>query len=438
MALPIAVGMLVQTLYYLVDLYFVSRLGEVALAGVGAAGNMMFLVLALTQMLSVGTIATVSHAVGKNDQQQANLVFNQAVTLAAVLATVTLVGSYLGLADFYIGLIGADEATIAMGSTYLRWFMPTMALQFAMAAMGGALQGTGIVKPTMLVQMVAVLVNIILTPILVAGWLTGRPMGVAGAGLATTLAAGVGVVLMTVYFVRLEKYVGFDRALMRPRPEVIKRMLSIGVPAGGQFVLMFGYMAIIYAVISSFGAASQAGFGIGSRVMQAVFLPAMAISFAVPAIAGQNFGARNGDRVRQTFRTAVLMNSVFMFAVTLFCQWRPEWLVGGFSDDPEVLGVAAVFMAVISWNFVPTGINFTCSGMFQGMGNTLPALASAATRLVTFAAPAFWLAARPGFRIEQIWYLSVATVALQAVISLLLVRWQFARRLQFASGLHEA
>ena len=99
LAVPIAVGMLVQTLYYLVDLYFVSRLGSVALAGVGAAGNMMFLVFALTQMLSVGTVATVSHAVGADDKRRANLVFNQAVLLAGVLAVATLAAGYLGPAD---------------------------------------------------------------------------------------------------------------------------------------------------------------------------------------------------------------------------------------------------------------------------------------------------------------------------------------------------
>lgn len=434
MAAPIAVGLLVQTLYFLVDLYFVSRLGEVALAGVSAAANVMLLVLALTQMLSVGTIATVSHAVGAKDREGANVVFHQAVLMAVLMAAATMLGGYLGLAELYVGAIGADEATITAGTTYLHWLLPAMALQFAMAAMGGALQGTGIVKPTMIVQMLSVLVNTVLTPILISGWATGHPMGVAGAALATTLSAAFGVVVMTVYFVKLEEYVRFDTSLARPRGEVLRRMFAVGAPAGGQFVLLFLYRAIIYGVISGFGAAAQAGFGVGSRVMQAVFLPAMAIAFAVPAIIGQNFGARDGDRVREAFRTATWLNSLFMLATMLFCQWRPEWLVSGFSDDPEVLGVAAGFMALISWNFVPAGINFTCSSAFQGMGNTLPALASAATRLATFALPAVWLARQPWLRIEYVWYLSVVTVAFQAVLSLLLVRWQFERRLRFPAG----
>ncbi len=431
MAAPIAVGMLVQTLYFLVDLYFVSRLGGVALAGVSAAGNAMFLVLALTQVLSVGTIAVVSHAVGAEDRPRANLAFHQAVLLAGVLATATLLGGYLGLADLYIGAIGADQETVAAGTLYLRFVVPGMALQFAIAAMSAALQGTGVVKPTMVVQLFGLLVNIVLTPILVAGWGTGRPLGAAGAGLASTLAALAGASLMALYFARLERYVRFDWRQLRPHFPVLQRMLGIGLPSGAEFLLMFVYMAVIYTVIRGFGSSGQAGFGVGVRMMQAVFLPALAIAFAAPAIAGQNFGARNAARVRQTFRTAATLNVAVMAVLTILCQWRPQWLVQSFATDAEILTVATGFLTIISWNFVATGLVFTCSGMFQGLGNTWPALASTATRLVTFVGPAFWLARQPGFTIEQVWYLSVATVALQAVISLALLRWQLARRLRF-------
>lgn len=431
LALPIAVGMLVQTLYYLVDLYFVSRLGGATLAGVGAAGNIMFLLMAMAQALSVGTVSTVSRAVGAGDRPHANLVFNQAVILAAAMALVTLLAGYLGPADLYISSVGADAEVIAAGSTYLRWFMPAMALHFAVVAMGAALQGTGIVKPTMIVQMITVLVNIVLTPVLIAGWGTGRPMGVAGAGLASTLAALVGVALMGFYFVQLEHYVSFEPRRLRPRFDVVRKMLGVGLPAGGEFALMFVYIAVIYEVVSGFGATAQAGFGVGVRVMQAVFLPALAVAFAVPAIAGQNFGARDAGRVRRVFRTAAAMNVAIMLVLTLLSRWRPEWLVAPFSSDSEVLAVAALFIGIVSWNFVPQGLIFTCSGMFQGMGNTLPALVATATRLATFVIPVFWLARQPGFAIEQVWYLSVATVIFQAVMSLVLLRWQLDRRLRF-------
>ena len=416
MAMPIAIGMVFQTAYYLVDLYFVGQLGDTAIAGLSSAGNVQFLVMAITQILGVGTMALIAQASGRKDRVDANLIFNQSLVLAAVCAAITLVGGY-GLARGYMGTLGADGATEAAGVTYLYWFLPGLGLQFALISMGSALRGTGIVNPTIAVQVLTVILNAILSPIMITGWGTGRPMGIAGAGLSTTISIAVGVVMMTAYFVRLEHYVGFDWAMVRPRADAWKRILAVGLPPGGEFALMFVYMAIIYWTIRGFGPEAQAGFGIGSRVMQAIFLPAMAIAFATAPVAGQNVGAGKADRVRSTFKTAVVSLSAIMFVLTLLCQLRPDALVAFFTDDPAVIRDGADFLRIISWNFVATGIVFTCSGMFQALGHTVPALVASATRIVTFAIPAVWLSSQSWFELHHLWYVSVATVALQAGVA---------------------
>jgi putative MATE family efflux protein len=429
MAVPIAVGMLFQTLYFLVDLYFVAHIGDAAIAGVSAAGNLTFVVMALTQVLGVGTTTLIAQASGRKDQGDANLVFNQSLLIATLCAAFTILGGYLSVGP-YMRTLGADAATTAAGIDYLSWYLPGLALQFAVISMGSALRGTGIAKPTMLVQMLTVVLNAILAPVLIAGWGTGKPMGVAGAGLATTIAIMFGVVLLALYFARLEKFVGFDARLWAPRIETWRRILGIGLPAGGEFALMFVYMAVIYTLIRDFGATAQAGFGIGSRVMQAIFLPAIAIAFAASPVAGQNVGAGLFDRVRATFRDATIIGSVLMIALTLICQIKPEWFVRGFTHDEAVVAVAAEFLRYISWNFVASCIVFTCSGMFQALGNTVPALMSSASRFFTFALPAVWLSRQPGFQLHHVWLVSMASVALQAVFSLWLLRRQFQLRLQ--------
>jgi putative MATE family efflux protein len=430
MAAPMAIGMLIQTLYFLVDLDFVARIGDAAIAGVSSAGLVMFIVMGLTQMLGVGTVALIAHAVGRKDQADANLIFNQSLVLSVACAVLTLVGGY-AITGPYMRMIGADAATAVAGIEYLHYYLPGLALQFALIAMGSALRGTGIVKPTMMVQMATVALNIVLAPVLIAGWGTGHPLGVAGAGLASSLSIAAGVLMMAVYFARLEKYVAYHGEQWRPRLDAWKRMLGIGLPAGGEFALMFVLMAAIYGIIRDFGAAAQAGFGVGSRVMQAVFLPVMAIAFSAAPIAGQNFGAKNAGRVRETLRSAALMSSALMLLLTLACQWRPDLFIGLFTSDAAVVAIGAQFLRIISWNFVAQGIIFTCSGMCQAMGNTWPAMFSTATRLATFVIPALWLSHQPNFHIEQVWYLSVATVTLQAITSLLLVRWQLRKRLRF-------
>jgi putative MATE family efflux protein len=431
LAAPIAASMIFQTLYYLVDLYFVARLGDAAIAGVSAAGNAMFLILALSQILGVGTMVLISHAAGRKDRDDANLVFNQSLLLAALCAVMTLVGGY-ALSGSYMGTLGADPATRAAGGAYLRWFLPGMGLQFALVSMASALRGTGIAKPTMVVQMLTVVLNIALAPIFIAGWLTGKPLGVAGAGLASTISVGAGVLMLWLYFVRLEKFVSFHAGLLRPRLAEWRRMLGIGLPAGGEFALMFAYMAVIYWVTRGFGSEAQAGFGVGGRVMQAIFLPAMAVAFAAAPVAGQNVGARLHERTRATFRSSAWIGSGVMFLATLICQWRADWLVSRFTGDAAVIAVATEFLHIVSWNFVAQGLIFTCSGMFQALGNTVPSVISSATRIATFAVPAVWLSSRPDFALKHLWHLSVATILLQTIVSLLLLRREFRHRLSAA------
>jgi putative MATE family efflux protein len=326
-------------------------------------------------------------------------------------------------------VLGSDLATATAGTRYLFWFLPSLGLQFALVVMGSALRGTGIVQPTMIVQALTVILNAALAPVLIAGWGTGHPMGVAGAGLASSLSVAFGVALLGMYFHRLEKYVRFDAAAWRPQFATWTRLLRIGLPAGGEFALMFIYMAVIYWIIRRFGADAQAGFGIGQRLTQSMFLPAMAVAFASAPIVGQNFGAGKFERVRETFMLATLLGACIMVLLTLFCQWRAAWAIHWFTADPTALAVGAQFLQVVSLNFLATGIVFTCSAVFQGLGHTLPAVISSASRLVIFIVPAFWLASQPHFQLLHLWYVSIGAATLQACVSLWLIRSEFRRRL---------
>lgn len=281
----------------------------------------------------------------------------------------------------------------------------------------------------MIVQAITVLINMVLAPVLIAGWLTGRAFGIAGAGLASSIAVVIGVVMMWLYFHKSEHYVAMVPRLWRPRAAQWKRILQIGLPAGGEFAIMFFNMAVIYYALGNFGAAAQAGFGIGSRLLGVIQLPAMSIAFAAGAIAGQNFGAGNSERVKEIFKSVLLLGTIVMMAFTLVAQWRPMALLGGFTEDPETIEVGALFLRMVSLNLVAQGLIFVCSSMFQGLGNTKPVLLSSGARLMTYALPLIWLSGTPGFRIEHVWYLSIATTTLQAGLSMWLLRLEFRKRL---------
>ena len=424
------VSMVFQTLYVLIDLYWVGRLGTDAVAAVGLSGNLMFIVLAATQMLGVGTTTLVSHATGGRNRERANLVFNQSQVLSLVVG-----GIFFALAmatrRLYAESLSADAATLQLAGDYLLWFIPSLALQFGLIAMASALRGTGNFRPGMVVQTATVILNIVLAPVLIFGWGTGIELGVAGAALSTLIAIAIGVVWMIVYFLPADAYLRFSFRDWRPRLDLWRDMLKIGLPAGAEFAFMAVYLVLVYAVSRPFGAAAQAGFGIGIRIVQACFLPVVALAFAVSPVAGQNFGARKADRVRLTFRTGATLagGAMFLLAVIVWLAAAP--MVGVFSSDPQVIAVGAEYLHIVAFNFVASGIVFVSSSMFQAMGNTIPSLITSGARIVIVAVPVLLLARSPGFTLRWIWYISAGAVVVQLAMNMWLLQREYRRRLSF-------
>ena len=426
----IAVSTAFQSLYYLADLYFVGRLGKEAVAGVSLAGTLMFVVLALTQSLGAGATSLVAQALGRKDRDRAERIFNQALVLGNIAGLLFGIVAFT-LHEAYSNWLAADPQTAAQGIAYLRWFIPAMCLQFPMVAIGSALRGMGDMKVPTLISVITVVTNIVLAPMLMFGTLGLPPMGVAGTALASLIAIGGGCIALAAHFARASNPLKFRRDQWDPDLLLWRDILKIGVPAGGEFALMSVYVMLVYDIIRPFGAAAQAGFGIGARLTQALFLPTVAIAFATGPVVGQNFGARLGDRVRRGFYAGASMSASLMIILALVCQFVPEAMLRFFNDDPTVVAYGSEYLRVISFNFVFSGIIFVSSSVFQGMGHTLPSLASSALRLVLFVIPAYVLSHRPGFALVQVWWTGVASIAMQFAVNMALLHREFRRKLRF-------
>src|SRR5437879_3454596 len=354
----LAMSMVVQTLYLLADLYWVGRLGKEAIAAVGVAGNITMVVLALTQMLGVGTTTLISQAAGRKDQPQAELVFNQSFVMSILIALALGVVGFI-VRPAYCDWLSADTETATLAKAYLLWFLPGLLLQFPLVALGSALRATGIIKPTVGFQVFSVLLNIVLAPLLIFGIGPWPRLGVTGAAVATFISILVADVLIVIYFEKKYHYLRFCFPLFRPRTKIWRGLLRIGVPAGAEFLLLFVYIMIVYAIIRGFGPAAQAGFGIGARVMQALFLPVVALSFAVSPVVGQNFGGRRADRVRHSVYAGIGIAAVMMLVLTFIVWLAPAALIGFFSNDPRVIAFGGDYLRIGSFDFVAAEIVFT-------------------------------------------------------------------------------
>jgi putative MATE family efflux protein len=381
----------------------------------------------------VGTTALISQAAGRKDQPHAELVFNQSCAMSILVALGLGIVGFLSM-NGYANSLSADPATAGLVKAYLLWFLPAMLLQFPLVSMGSALRATGIVQAPVIFQVLSVVLNMVLAPFLIFGIGPWPKLGVSGAALATFISILFADILIILYFEKKYRYLRFRFSQFKPQIKIWSAMLRIGVPAGAEFVLLFVYIMIVYVIIRNFGPAAQAGFGVGARVMQALFLPVVALSFAVSPVVGQNFGGRQADRVRQSVKSGLAIAALMMFVLALITCLAPGTMIRFFSKDAAVIQFGSDYLRIVAFNFVAAGIVFTSSSMFQGLGNTIPPLLSSASRLVLFALPALLLSQRPGFDIKVIWYLSVGSQTLQACINLWLLRRELHKKLRFDDG----
>ncbi len=164
-----------------------------------------------------------------------------------------------------------------------------------------------------------------------------------------------------------------------------------------------------------------------------MFLPIVALGFAVAPVAGHNFGAKQGDRVRAVFKTAASIAAAFMLPAGIGVYLAAPQLIGIFSSDPEVLQVWVDYLHIVTLNFVASGITFVSASMFQGMGNTLPSLATSFLRIIVGIAPVVVLSGRPEFALTWIWWFTVVSTTLQMALNLVLLQREFRIKLAGAA-----
>lgn len=426
LAAPAAVSMLAQFALQVIDLYFVTRLGVSATAGVNAAGNVIFVTVVLNQVLGIGTVVLVAQAVGRGDHDDVRIVLHQCLALAVVCGLSAVVVILL-LVRSYLEVISTDTATIDAGVTFIAWALPGYALTFPMTVLSSALRGAGKPVHAITFSMLVVLLNVVLAPLLIAEEAAG--FGVKGAGMATSASVIVGFALFLAYCNKTQWWMRLQRELLVPRLRHWKRILRIGLPAGCDFGMHFMFTAIVYYSIRDFGVVVQAGYAIGSQVLQILVLPGLAIAFAAGPIAGQNFGAGETERVRETFRKTATLAVALMVVMIVIIQWRPYVFLDSLDADADAITAAKHFLIVASWALVAQVHVSTCSSMFQAMSHTIPSVISSGARLISFSLPTLWFLQQSTLELEQVWYLYVGSLAIQAVMSTWLVNTEFKSRL---------
>lgn len=414
MAVPILSGMVMFTLYLLADLYFVGRLGPGAIAALSISGNAFFIHLGLSTLLGTGAMALIAQAFGRRDPSYAALVFKQSLALTLMVGSAAAVVGVV-VAHPYIAFFGGTGQSLIWGVQYFQIFSVSFLFLLLLYVLGSSLRGMGNTRTPFFVMLQANLINIALDPLLIYGLLGLPRLEVRGAALAS-LVSQLYALGVYVYLIRKKPFPLDLKGSWLPRLAVIRRSLAVGMPSGLSHFLLAANLLITYKAVSHHGTAALAAIGVGFRVLNAVYLPVIALASAMAAMVGQNYGAGRPERIRAVFWMAWSVAGIYMLLSMLGCLLAPARLVGIFTRDMAVVGYGEGYLRIFSLSNFFVATIMTVGAAFQGLGKTYPSLIGAAVDNALFAAFIFTLPLAFGWGIQSIWWIKVATAGLEAGI----------------------
>lgn len=422
MSAALLLNMLTGSLFSLVNIFWLGRLGASAQAAVTLAAIPVMLALTLLPVVSMGAGILISHAVGAKDRERANRIFNEA--FGASLLVTALIGAVAWANRAAFGfLMTSDPATAALIASYFRWFIPSVVVQVPLFVLAGALESTGNLRTGTIAQSATVVLNAVLAPLLMFGWLGMPQLGVDGAGLASFVSNAATMIAVLLYFARGNTYLTMRPRIWLARPRELPGALKIGLPTGIESGVVAAYLFVIALMLRPFGPDQQAAFGIGQRLFQAALMPLVALSGAASLIAGQSHGAGLGRRVRETLRAGMLFGLIVAPVLVVAFEAFAPWLCGNFSTDPAVVAAGSVFLRIGALSLIPASTAYAIFAVLSGVGDTRASLYAQLGYAILAVALVCVLSQVPGFRPSWMW-----TAMLVAGFVEALMAWYFLRK----------
>jgi putative MATE family efflux protein len=369
LAVPMVLETAMESLFALVDVFFVSRLGSDAVATVGLTESMMTLVYTLAIGLSIGVTAMVSRRIGEKDPAGAAQAAVQGIALGIVVSLGIAVVGILYAPDL-LALMGASEAVQASGAGYTRMMLGGSGTVLLIWLINAVFRGAGDATIAMRSLWLANGINIVLDPCLIFGLGPFPEMGVTGAAVATTVGRGIGVLYQVRQLLRRDGRVLIRKADLRIMPPVLNALVRLsGTGTFQVFVATSSYIGVV-RVLSTFGSTVLAGYTVAIRLLIFVMLPSWGLSNAAATMVGQALGAKKPDRAEGAVRLAAIYNTFWMgFVCIVFLALTPQ-LIGAFTRDPEVARHGILSLRVMAVGLAFYGYGMVLHQSFNGAGDT--------------------------------------------------------------------
>jgi putative MATE family efflux protein len=369
LAIPMILELVLESLFAVVDVFWVGHLGPDAIATVGLTESLLYLVFAVGMGLSLSTTAMVARRIGEKDPAAAAEAGVQAIAIG--LGFSILVGApCLYFAPDLLRLMGATPQIVATGSGYTRIALGGCGAIMLLFLNNAIFRGAGDAAIAMRLLWVSNIINLILDPCLIFGWGPFPKLGVTGAALATLTGRSIGVLYQFYRLLQGTERIRILRQQIRIQVEVLLRLLRVSLMGILQFTIATTSWIGMVRIVSNFGAAALAGYTIAIRVVTFVILPSWGLSNAAATLVGQNLGAKRPDRAEQSVWRTSFYNMLFLGAIGVFFVIFAERVVQLFTHDPTVVPLAASALRILSYGNIGYAYGMVMLQAFNGAGDT--------------------------------------------------------------------
>lgn len=422
LSIPMIGEMLMESLFAVADVFFVSRVSVNAVATVGLTESILMIIYSIAIGLSMATTAIVARRVGERKYKRAADAGFQSILLAVILSSsLGLIGFFA--ADDILRLMGGEEDLIREGSGYTKIMFAGNISIILLFLINGIFRGAGDAAIAMRSLWLANGLNLILDPILIFGWGPFPEMGVAGAAVATTIGRSVGVLYQVYFLVNGKSLIKIGLKNMVLRMRTVIELIRISVGGMGQFLIESASWIFLVRVVSIFGSEALAGYTIAFRVIVFTILPSWGMSNAAATLVGQNLGAKAPDRAEQSVWRTALYNMIFLGVVSVIFFIGAESIIKLFSTEVPVVEIGVSALRIVCLGYVFFAYGMVINQAFNGAGDTrTPLVINFFVFWVIQIPLAYWLSVLLDWQVNGVFFTIAFCHSLQAVVSVILFR----------------
>ena len=420
MSLPMVISMAVNSLYNIVDSYFVAKISEDAMTALSLVLPIQNFINEVAIGFGVGINAMIAQYLGAGRRDKADEALTQGMVLAVIHGIVMMILCIIGI-PYFLRLFTTDANVIALGvryATIVFSFSVILSVNLTFEKMN---QAIGNMKITMISLLIGCVLNIILDPMIIFGIGPFPELGIAGAALATGFGQCVPIVIYIAAYLKRPKRVAFRREYLHLTREVAKRLYSIGVPAILNMALTSVLTTALNAILAAFSQTYVLVLGIYYKLQTFLYMPANGIIQGMRPLIGYNYGAGEHRRVEQLYRLTLLLNICIMTAGMILCLTIPGKLMGAFAENPQTIQNGVTALHIICFGFILSAVSVTACGALEGLGKGIPSLLISLSRYVVLIIPLAFIFSR-FFGAAGVWHAFWVTEALSAVFAVIIYR----------------